>query len=114
MTVAAVEALALETMVAGVARPSLAAARFQRGLAKLVSVPWAMATTEECRYRETQGAPRGMKARLGLWYVDRVLARGTSDATVMRTFVEVTHLTKPTPALVRPRVLFPVLLGSWL
>jgi hypothetical protein len=69
-----------------------------------------MATTEECRYPETEGGAFGWRTRLNRWYTDRLLTRATRDPAVMRAFVSVSQLVAPFTAVMRPGVLLPVLL----
>ena len=85
---------------------------FQRRLARLIATPWLMATTEESRYPETSGAQFGWRTRLNLWYTDRLLARAAHDPRVMAAFVNVSQLIAPFSAVLRPRVLVPVLLSA--
>jgi 2-polyprenyl-6-methoxyphenol hydroxylase-like FAD-dependent oxidoreductase len=109
MSVAALEALAFSDLLSRHADAEDLSALFQQRLARIIAHPWLMATTEECRYPETQGAARGLKTSLNLWFTDRLLLRASHDAEVRTTFMSVAQLVKPSSALLKPRVLFPVL-----
>jgi 2-polyprenyl-6-methoxyphenol hydroxylase-like FAD-dependent oxidoreductase len=84
------------------------ARRFQKTLARVVEVPWLLATSEDFRYPETQGhRPPGI--RLFNWYTGRVHALAGSHPLVTLRFYEVIHMLKPPSALLTPRILFAVL-----
>ncbi len=84
------------------------ARRFQKALARVVEVPWLLATSEDFRYPETQGhRPPGI--RLFNWYTGRVHALAGSYPLVTLRFYEVVHMLKPPTALLTPRILFAVL-----
>jgi len=110
MAVAAQSAVLLGTLLAGRGPGAGFAAEYQLRLAHLLATPWLMATTEECRYPGTDGGQFGWRTRLNLWYTDRLLTRAAHDPEVMRAFVAVSQLTEPFAAIVRPRILAPVLL----
>jgi 2-polyprenyl-6-methoxyphenol hydroxylase-like FAD-dependent oxidoreductase len=107
MSVAALSALALGEAFAR--EEAGRCARFQQRLADIIARPWLMATTEECRYPGTQGAARGLKARLNLWFTDRLLTRAAHDPRVRNAFLSVAQLVEPSSILMRPGVLLPVL-----
>ena len=84
------------------------ARRFQKALARVVEVPWLLATSEDFRYPETQGhRPPGI--RLFNWYTGRVHALAGSHPLVTLRFYEVVHMLRPPTALLTPRILFAVL-----
>jgi 2-polyprenyl-6-methoxyphenol hydroxylase-like FAD-dependent oxidoreductase len=82
--------------------------RFQKALAAINTVPWMLATSEDVRYRETEGKTPNRTTRFLHRYVDRILQLGTSDAKVRRRQLEVFHLLKPPSALFRPGMLWRV------
>ncbi|HYX51168.1 MAG TPA: hypothetical protein VE843_15585, partial [Ktedonobacteraceae bacterium] len=89
--------------VSGLALP------FQKALAKVVDVPWLMATSEDFRYPETEGhRPAGI--RLLNWYTGRVHRLASSNAQATLRFYQVLHMLNPPMALFAPRILFAVLL----
>jgi 2-polyprenyl-6-methoxyphenol hydroxylase-like FAD-dependent oxidoreductase len=83
--------------------------RFQKRLAKINSLPWALATNEDCRYRGTEGASRTLKARLMHAYLDRVIAITTKDIKVRALWLKVFQMLKPPSVLFSPSVLLKVL-----
>src|SRR5262249_16814465 len=82
MSVAALEALALSELLSRHADADELSALFQRRIAGVIAHPWLMATTEECRYPLTEGAARGLKTSLNLWFTDRLLMRAAHDPEV--------------------------------
>ena len=81
----------------------------QKALAKVVDVPWLMATSEDFRYPETAGhRPAG--TRLLNWYTGRLHRLAGSNARATLRFYEVLHMLNPPTVLFAPRLLFAVLL----
>ncbi len=102
MTVAALEALALRERLAG--GGDFDAREFQREVARIVALPWALATSEDARYEGTEGAVLDGKTRLMHRYMARVLALTTEDVSVARTLLQVQHMLKPPSALFAPSI----------
>jgi 2-polyprenyl-6-methoxyphenol hydroxylase-like FAD-dependent oxidoreductase len=111
ITTAALGALALDQSLRAMADQGLSTigSKFQRALAAINAVPWMLATSEDVRYRETEGKTPGWTTRFLHWYVDRVLQLCTDDAAVRRRQLEVFHLLKPPSALFRPGIVWRVL-----
>lgn len=115
MTIAALGTLTLQKMLREQQRlhpdGSLRglARRFQRELAKVNKAPWLMATGEDYRYHETDGAGPGMMTRFMHFYMDEVLRLATQSVAVRKVLLEAFSMLIPPTALFRPRVLFPVL-----
>jgi hypothetical protein len=88
--------------VTGLARP------LQKALAKVVDVPWLVATSEDFRYPETEGhRPPGI--RLLHWYTGRMHELAGSNSRATLGFYEVLHMRKSPMALFTPLILFAVL-----
>jgi hypothetical protein len=88
--------------VTGLAQP------LQKALAKVVDVPWLVATSEDFRYPETEGQrPAGI--RLLNWYTRRVHELADSDPRATLRFYEVLHMLNPPLVLFAPSILFAVL-----
>jgi 2-polyprenyl-6-methoxyphenol hydroxylase-like FAD-dependent oxidoreductase len=106
MSVAAAEAKALET-----SEPSLLrglAKRFYSRVARIVDIPWAIATGEDLRFPQVQGTrPPGF--HLVNRYLDRVHAVASQDARVCRRFFDVLNLLAPPTSLMAPSVAWRVL-----
>jgi 2-polyprenyl-6-methoxyphenol hydroxylase-like FAD-dependent oxidoreductase len=115
MTVAAQGALALDQHLRAQQRHqpngSLAglAGRFQKALAKINATPWLMATGEDLRSPETEGARPDLMTRLTHRYTDGVKALIIHDYDAYKTYIDVAHLLKPPTALFRPGILAGVL-----
>lgn len=115
MTVAALSALELDRALGRQQgstgdRPGFAR-RFQKRLAKVNTLPWALATGEDSRYANAVGASPNWKTRLMHGYTDRIVAMTTHDATVRKLWLEVFQMLKPPSALFHPAILLR-LLGS--
>jgi 2-polyprenyl-6-methoxyphenol hydroxylase-like FAD-dependent oxidoreductase len=82
---------------------------FQKRLAKLNTLPWSLATGEDCRYRGTEGATLNWKARMMHAYVDGVIALTTRDTKVRDVWIRVFQMLKPPTSLFHPAILFKVI-----
>ncbi len=84
------------------------ARRFQKAIARVVEVPWLLATGEDFRHRETVGY-RSPGMGLLNWYTARVHVLAGSHPAVTLRLYQVLNMLKPPTVLFEPRVLFPVL-----
>ncbi|HET8657821.1 MAG TPA: FAD-dependent monooxygenase [Micromonosporaceae bacterium] len=111
MTVAALQARALGTLVRQRVRAPADAARLsrpaQRVMAKIAGQAWMVSATEDLRYPVT-GDP-GYAVRLLHRYMDRVMLAATVDATVANTFLRVLNMLDRPTSLQRPDVMLRVL-----
>ncbi len=112
MTTAALEASALSNYLPQYLRThgdlQGFAHHFQKKVARVVKVPWLLATGEDFRYPQTEGyRPPGM--RLFNWYGGRVHALACSHPLTTLRFYEVLHMLKSPVVLFNPRTLFAVL-----
>ncbi len=81
---------------------------FQKKVARVVWIPWLLATSEDFRYPETDGhRPPGM--RLLNWYSGRVHELSGSHLLTTLRFYEVLHMLRSPLVLFSPRILFAVL-----
>src|SRR3712207_4597946 len=81
--------------------------RFQRKLARVNSAPWMLATSEDYRYRGTEGGTPDRMARLMHRYMDQVMLLSTRDAGVRLALLAAFHLIEaPTTPLFAPGSLF--------
>jgi flavin-dependent dehydrogenase len=109
MAVAAQTAVALEQRLKGGQQPEMAR-RFQQAVANIFAGPWVLATSEDMRSPITVGGGHpGAVDRLMYRYVDGVKRRIARDPKALRTFVEVSHLLKPSSAMMRPGMVWGVL-----
>ncbi len=112
MAVAAQAALALDQILQG-GNQKDTAHRFQKALAKVFAGPWVLATSEDLRSPFTKGGGQpGAGDRLMYRYVDGVKRLIAQDPKALRTFVEVSHLLKPSTAMLRPGMILRVLSQS--
>jgi 2-polyprenyl-6-methoxyphenol hydroxylase-like FAD-dependent oxidoreductase len=117
ITTAALDAMLLDTCLGRQERHHRTAeltglgARFQKRLAKLNSAPWLLATSEDLRVRETVGASATPRTRFMHRYLDQVTLLTTKRRSTARTFMEVVSMIKAPPALFRPGILVPALIG---
>lgn len=112
MTTAALEASALSSCLPQYLRVhgdlQGFAHHFQKQVARVVRVPWLLATGEDFRYPEAQGhRPSGM--RLFNWYGGRIHELAGSHPLTTLRFYEVLHMLKSPAVLFTPRILFAVL-----
>ncbi|MDH6576171.1 FAD-dependent monooxygenase [Kitasatospora sp. MAP5-34] len=113
ITVAAFGARALRAAVArqgGIGATAAAAAR--KGIAAVAKDAWVMSSSEDVRFPSTTGGPSGALVRAQHRYLDRVLARATTNPHVCAAFQDVMSLIAQPTALFHPSVLVPVLRGG--
>jgi 2-polyprenyl-6-methoxyphenol hydroxylase-like FAD-dependent oxidoreductase len=112
MTVAAMDAMALDQAVSTWKKDSFAAEfgkRFQRKLAQINKLPWSLATGEDCRYVGTEGAAPGLRGHLMHSYIDNLVALTTRDTTVRALWLRVFQMLEPPSRLFQPWILVKVL-----
>ena len=100
MTVAALEVLALDRWL----RAPRSSLTFQKQIMDVVRAPWLMATNEDSRLPGVQAAAPGRLDKFFQDYVDQVIWLCSSDPFAFETFTGVTHLVKPSTALLHPRI----------
>jgi 2-polyprenyl-6-methoxyphenol hydroxylase-like FAD-dependent oxidoreductase len=114
MTTAALNAEALEACLKE-GREGGLARRIRAKVAETIAGPWMMATTEDLRYPEAEGA-RPLGTGLISWYAANVAALSAIDPVVFRGFCNAMHMTKSPAALFAPgmvaRVLKHAVLGG--
>jgi 2-polyprenyl-6-methoxyphenol hydroxylase-like FAD-dependent oxidoreductase len=109
MTVAALEALALDRCLAE-GRAGLAH-RFFRRAARIIDIPWDMAVGSDLRMPAVPG-PRPARVRVINAYVARVQAAAAQDAAVGRAFLRVANLLDRPETLMKPTIAARVLMAS--
>ncbi|MBW4503825.1 MAG: hypothetical protein KME57_30770 [Scytonema hyalinum WJT4-NPBG1] len=85
------------------------ARRFQKKLAKINAVPWLLATSEDYRYRGTEGQPPSLLTRLMHRYIDEVVQLTTNNAEVRLALLEVMHMLKRPTTLFQRRIVIQIL-----
>lgn len=87
--------------------------RFQSQLAKLVTNPWLMATSEDSRWETTVGRQTDLFTKLMQEYMNRILILSVKDAKIHKRFVEVVQMVKTPQSLFAPNILAKVLMHSF-
>ncbi|QHT69652.1 FAD-dependent monooxygenase [Rhodocytophaga rosea] len=107
MTSAAMQALALETLLQtnntldGLAKP------YFKKVAKIVDIPWQTAVGEDFRFPETKGK-KAPGTNLINAYIDRVHKATHHDTVVGAAFLKVMNMLEPPTSLLSPRILWRV------
>ncbi|KAI9134216.1 NAD(P)/FAD-dependent oxidoreductase [Acaryochloris sp. CCMEE 5410] len=83
--------------------------KFHKQLAKMLAVPWLLATSEDLRWCTTVGSTTNWQTRLMHQYLDLVVRASLSRSYVSQTFWEVMHMVKPPKVLFDPRIFLPAL-----
>lgn len=114
MTVAALAALILDQCLRQSAQRDNGhlrdfAPKFHRHLARMLAVPWLMATSEDLRWSSTIGPTPNWQTRLMHHYLDRVVQVALERSHICRTFWEVLHMVKSPKVLFHPQILLPAL-----
>ena len=106
MTTSALEAVELGRLIASRDVRNLKgfAAQFQKALYKLTQGPWLMATSEDMRYPDVEGAKPDFASRMIHKYFDLVALAMPYDGVIGRRFVEAMHLLKPPTSLLAPGI----------
>jgi 2-polyprenyl-6-methoxyphenol hydroxylase-like FAD-dependent oxidoreductase len=84
--------------------------RFQKRLANVNKAPWLMATGEDYRYPNTDGAGPGVMTKFMHRYMEHVLRLATQNVAVRSVLLRAFNILVPPATLFQPRVLFRVLL----
>ena len=110
MTVAACEAEALGRCLR--TGPEALAPRFFKQAARSIDTAWATAVGADLSIPAVRGA-RPLQVRLVNRYIACVFEAAQDDAQVARAFLEVAHLLKEPPSLMRPAMLWRVASALW-
>jgi hypothetical protein len=80
-------------------------AYFQKPLARLLTFPWLLATSEDFRFPETEGGQLSWFLRKMQGYFDEVIRLTTRDERAYEALVGVMHMEKAPTALLSPSIL---------
>ena len=110
MTIAAIGALTLHECLSE-QKPGLnnLARQFQARLAKVNEAPWMLATSQDLRYRETDGGTVGLKTRFMHKYMDHVLRQASFDTDVRDVLLKVFGMLVKPSALFHPKIVISIL-----
>ncbi|MCB9760624.1 MAG: hypothetical protein H6739_12350 [Alphaproteobacteria bacterium] len=111
MTVSAIEAEALDKLLAGTPDPRSQPweRAFQQKLERLVLVPWTRSVTEDQRSRQ---ANPSLPTRVLQGYVDQVLRGAVQDPVLHSAFLRVMHMVSSPASLFSPPILARVMARS--
>ncbi|MEZ4671510.1 MAG: FAD-dependent monooxygenase [Anaerolineae bacterium] len=106
MTTGALEAIALRDVLKAFSSDSPRMAQhFQRRLAKLIAIPWLMATGEDLRYPGTVGGNVTWRDRLVQKYIENVIEIMPQNTAATEVFFQVMNLLKSPTALFQPFII---------
>jgi 2-polyprenyl-6-methoxyphenol hydroxylase-like FAD-dependent oxidoreductase len=108
MTVAALEALALQDMLSRRTNLRGFASRYQRRVAKITAWPWAMATLADQGWRTPP--PTSPVIRAGQWYLHKWQDLIPTNQQMFQDFIQLAHMLVGPAILCRPRHLARILL----
>ncbi|MEG5038752.1 MULTISPECIES: 2-polyprenyl-6-methoxyphenol hydroxylase-like oxidoreductase [unclassified Microcoleus] len=80
------------------------ARQFQQKLAKIHTIPWIFAISQDSRYPGSEGAKLNLATRLTIDYMDLVLKVLVRDAKVCQAFLEVLHMIESPTVLFTPSI----------
>jgi 2-polyprenyl-6-methoxyphenol hydroxylase-like FAD-dependent oxidoreductase len=103
MSVAAIEAKLLQECLNNINGFKGFTKSFQTKLAKLTHAPWMLATSEDFRYRGTEGKP-SLMTKFMHGYMNHVLRIATQNIPVRKLLIEVQQMLKQPTAMFRPDV----------
>ncbi|MDX1478172.1 MAG: hypothetical protein R3301_10745 [Saprospiraceae bacterium] len=109
MTSAAMQANALHACLQKGLRGHALSRQYFKKVARLVDIPWQLATGEDFRFPETTG-PKPAGTDLLNTYVTRVHKATHRDTAVYGQFLQVMNMVEPPTSLLCPRMLWRVLL----
>ncbi len=112
MSVAAIEALALDESLAAPQRLESLAQRFFPKAAGVVDGPWSIAAGGDLAFAGVTG-PRPLGVRLANWYLGHVHRAASVDRAVCQAFFEAANLLAGPASLFHPRLIARVMTSAW-
>jgi hypothetical protein len=110
-TIAAMGVIALDKCLRD-QRPQNFAVHFHRQLTRVTAAPWVLATSEDYRYRETEGGAPTFKTRMMHAYMDQIVKLATFDQTVRTVLLKAFGMLVQPSAFFRPNILCRVIQNS--
>ena len=107
MTVAALEALALDSCLQKRGMEKSFAPAFQKEISRLLVVPWILATSAD--RRDSHANTRGLISNLARRYVDHLMELLPKDQVLFLTSLEVVHMLRHPAVIFSPRIILRVL-----
>ena len=112
MTSAALGAKILETMLKNGKIEEGFTRKFQRRLAKTVSLPWLLGTSEDMRWSTTVGKRPDTITRIVQNHAQRVLLLGPKSSLATKSFLQMMHMIKSPAVIFHPVILLQLLITS--
>ena len=110
MSVAALEAQAMDRVLAASGASTPLWQRFFRACAGIVDTPWTIAAGSDFAFAGVTGRkPAGTD--MVNWYLERLHRAASADRVVCRRFFDVANLLAPAPTLFHPSTVFRVARG---
>jgi len=109
MTVAALEALALQECLAK--KGGGLAKKFFARASKIIDVSWSAAVGNDLSYPEIEG-PRTPMVRFINWYMSKLHIAAHTDAQVSIAFLKVVNMLAPPPSILHPGIVWRVIKGN--
>lgn len=109
MTVAALEALLLDTCLQKSETHKGFAYTFQKKISRLLATPWMLSTATDAHANDTAKGG-SITSHLSQGYRERLAMLLPKDQEVFLTFLEVIHMLRPPNALLHPKIMVKVLL----
>jgi 2-polyprenyl-6-methoxyphenol hydroxylase-like FAD-dependent oxidoreductase len=81
---------------------------YQARLAKVIEMPWLMATGEDLRYPGTEGGKTKLQDRLVQKYIERFIDAMPLHPEIADSFIQVMNLMQPPSSLFQPAIVFKV------
>ena len=112
MTSSALGAKILENMLKNGKMEEGFARKFQRRLAKKISLPWLLGTSEDMRWPTTVGKRPDMITRMVQNHAQRVLLLGPKSSLATKSFLQMMHMIKSPAIIFHPVILLQLLINS--
>jgi 2-polyprenyl-6-methoxyphenol hydroxylase-like FAD-dependent oxidoreductase len=111
MSVAVLEAQALDACLRESGRLDTLARRFLKRANAVIASPWRIAANNDLRMPATRGK-RTLMGRFSNWYIARLHRAAQHDVTLFFAFLDVINLTRKPEELLTPRLAWRVLCGN--
>jgi len=86
--------------------------KFQKRLAKAISLPWILGTSEDMRWPTTIGKRPDMITRMVQDHAQRVLLLGPKSSLATKSFLQMTHMIKSPVVIFHPLILLQLVVNS--
>ena len=86
--------------------------RFQKKLAKTISLPWILGTSEDMRWPTTIGKRPDLITRMIQSYAQKVLLLAPKSTIATKSFLQMMHMTKPPTVIFNPKILMQLITNS--